>query len=385
MIILHSTPLLYATTSTGKTKYWQGHTCTDGKDYFTFTTYCQNLGKVAPKIECADDLKALEFKSISKITQSAYVTIVGKNIGRSNETSPNLQSILEITSTFKTQKDKGYREIGEESVSDNVLPMLAYPLGDKIHTIDFPLTVQPKFDGVRCLSNGSRMWSRRGKDFDNKIVSHLLGVKCGDYIVDGELILPEGYPLQDTVSACKKHRELSSKLLYRIYDVICEDSCYTDRYEICRKIVEDTNNPQVVLAPAHTVETQDEIYPLHETFVKEGWEGTMIRLHNQGYKVGQRTNQLLKLKDFLEEEFKVVNVIDGKGKFVGACIFICETPEGKTFETSPVGTMEYRRELFAKKDELIGTYWTVRFQAYTKDRIPQFGRAINQRDADLQG
>ena len=127
MIILHSTPLLYATTSTGKTKYWQGHTCTDGKDYFTFTTYCQNLGKVAPKIECADDLKALEFKSISKITQSAYVTIVGKNIGRSNETSPNLQSILEITSTFKTQKDKGYREIGEESVSDNVLPMLAYP------------------------------------------------------------------------------------------------------------------------------------------------------------------------------------------------------------------------------------------------------------------
>ena len=133
------------------------------------------------------------------------------------------------------------------------------------------------------------------------------------------------------------------------------------------------------------IESHEEIYPLHEKFVGEGWEGTMLRLHGLGYKINQRTNQLLKLKDFLEEEFKVVNVIDGKGKFVGASIFLCETPEGKIFETSPVGTMDYRRDLFQKKDEVIGTYWTVRFQAYTKDKIPQFGRAINQREADLQG
>jgi len=385
MLHTYSTPLLFATTSTGKTKYWQGHVCTDGDDFFTYTTYCQNLGKIAPKIESSHDLINLEGKSISKITQSAYVTITGKNIGRSNETTPEQQAVFEINSTFKTQKDKGYYEIGETPLKDNVLPMLAYPLGDKIHTIDFPLTVQPKFDGVRCLSNGNKMWSRRGKDFDNKIVHHLLGVKCGNYIVDGELILPEGYALQDTVSACKKFGPLSSQLLYRIYDVICEDKCYTERYEICKQIVSDTNNPQVVLAPAHRIDTHDEIYPLHETFVKEGWEGTMIRLHGHGYKVGQRTNQLLKLKDFLEEEFKVVNVIDGKGKFSGAAIFICETPEGKTFETSPIGTMEFRRELFVKRNELIGTYWTVRFQAYTKDKIPQFGRAINQRDSELQG
>ena len=385
MTTIYSTPLLQALTSTGKTKFWQGHVSTDGSKHYTYTTYCQNLGKVAPVINSADDLTALEGQSISKITQSAYVTIVGKNIGRSNETTPEQQAIFEINSTFKTQKDKGYFELGQEPVRDNILPMLAYPLGDKIHTIDFPLTVQPKFDGVRCLTNGSKMWSRRGKDFDGKIIAHLLGVKCGDYIVDGELILPEGYPLQDTVSACKKYRELSSQLLYRIYDVVCEDLCYTERYEICKKIVNDTNNPQVVLAPAHTVEGHDEIYPLHETFVKEGWEGTMIRLHGQGYKVGQRTNQLLKLKDFLEEEFKVVNVIDGKGKFEGAAIFLCETKEGKIFETSPVGTMEYRRDLFANRESLIGTYWTVRFQAYTKDKIPQFGRAINHREEEIQG
>lgn len=386
MNTIYSTPLLQASTSTGKKKFWQGHVCTDGADYFTYTTYCQTIGKTIVDIQSADDLKTNEGSSISKITQSAYVTIEGKNIGRSNETTPSQQAISEINSTFKTNKDKGYREIGEADDKSFVLPMLAYPLGDKIHTIDFPLTVQPKFDGIRCLTDGENMWSRRGKLFDRKIVAHLNNVVCGDYIVDGELILPEGFPLQDTVSAAKKYRDnLSPKLLYRIYDVVAPDLCYTERYELCKKIVADTKNPQVILAPAHVIESHEEIYPLHEKFVGEGWEGTMLRLHGHGYKINQRTNQLLKLKDFLEEEFKVVNVIDGKGKFVGASIFLCETPEGKIFETSPVGTMEYRKELFQKKDELIGTYWTVRFQAYTKDKIPQFGRAINQREAYLQG
>ena len=364
MNTIYSTPLLQASTSTGKKKFWQGHVCTDGAEYFTYTTYCQTIGKTIVDIQTADDLKTNEGSSISKITQSAYVTIEGKNIGRSNETTPSQQAISEINSTFKTNKDKGYREIGEADDKSFVLPMLAYPLGDKIHTIDFPLTVQPKFDGIRCLTDGEN----------------------GDFIVDGELILPEGFALQDTVSAAKKYRDnLSPKLLYRIYDIVAPDLCYTERYELCKKIVADTNNPQVILAPAHVIETHEEIYPLHEKFVSEGWEGTMLRLHGHGYKINQRTNQLLKLKDFLEEEFKVVNVIDGKGKFVGASIFLCETPEGKIFETSPIGTMEYRKELFQKKHEVIGTYWTVRFQAYTKDKIPQFGRAINQREADLQG
>ena len=386
MKTIYSTSLLQASTSTGKRKFWQGHVSTDGRDYFTYTTYCQTIGKEIADVKSANDLQAFEGSSISKITQSAYVTIQGKNIGRSNETTPEQQAIQEINSTFKTNKDKGYYEIGETNDKSFVLPMLAYPLGDKIHTIEFPLTVQPKFDGIRCLTDGENMWSRRGKQFDNKIVAHLNSVACNDFIVDGELILPEGYPLQDTVSAAKKFRDnLSPKLLYRIYDIVAPDLCYTERYEICKKIVEDTNNPQVILAPSHVVETQEEIYPLHEKFVGEGWEGTMIRLHGHGYKINQRTNQLLKLKDFLEEEFKVVDVIDGKGKFVGAGIFLCETPEGKIFETSPIGTMEYRRELFQNRDYIIGTYWTVRFQAYTKDKIPQFGRAINQREEDIQG
>jgi len=178
---------------------------------------------------------------------------------------------------------------------------------------------------------------------------------------------------------------MSPKLLYRIYDIVAPDLDYPARYEIVKKIVAASNHPQIILAPVSVVNNEDEMHPVHEEFVKEGWEGTMIRVHGHGYKAGQRHQQLLKLKDFLEEEFKVVGVVEGKGKFKGAAIFVCENKNGLTFNCTPVGSMEQRQKYFEHPEQVINTWWTIRFQAYTKDDIPQFGRAINERDKDIQG
>jgi DNA ligase-1 len=414
-----STPFLEAVTSKGSRKFWQGHvakSCTSN-DWITYTTYCQTLGDSQPPTE-EESWEYLQGDSVSRITVSAPTVIEGKNIGKANETSPKDQAISEIKSTYKKQLDKGYYPLGKSEVRDDflLLPMLAYPFKDKGHLVTFPLTLQPKYDGVRCLSDGNQMWSRKGKPFSNQIVSHIIApmgkpkktgqVTLNDllqedletaeawasdlnplgYITDGELILPEGFPLQDTVSAAKKfHANISPKLLYRIYDVVAPDLCYTERYKIVQEIVAKSNNPQIIAAPVHVINNEEEMHPIHERYVAEGWEGTMIRLHDMGYKVGQRTHQLLKLKDFLEEEFLVTGVKDGRGKFAGAAIFICETKEGAVFDTIPVGTMEQRQHYFQNQDEVIGTRWTVRFQAWTKDLKPQFGRAINQRDEDIQG
>ena len=53
MNTIYSTPLLQASTSTGKKKFWQGHVCTDGANYFTYTTYCQTIGKTIVDIQTA--------------------------------------------------------------------------------------------------------------------------------------------------------------------------------------------------------------------------------------------------------------------------------------------------------------------------------------------
>ena len=97
MNTIYSTPLLQASTSTGKNKFWQGHVCTDGAEYFTYTTYCQTIGKTIVDIQTADDLKTHEGTSISKITQSAYVTIEGKKFNKTGKFCPKF---LDFNSVF---------------------------------------------------------------------------------------------------------------------------------------------------------------------------------------------------------------------------------------------------------------------------------------------
>jgi DNA ligase-1 len=185
MKIIYSTPELEAVTSRGENKYWQGFVKSDGNQFFTQTIFWQKT-----------------MSGISKKQESALVAIVGKNIGRSNETTPEQQAKLEMNATEKKQRDKGYRKSGEENDS-LLLPMLAHQWEKRKHSVNFPLYVQPKLDGCRCLSDGSKMWSRKGKEFIPEIYEHLLFDTHG-LIVDGELMLPHlDFTFQETGSAIK--------------------------------------------------------------------------------------------------------------------------------------------------------------------------------------
>ena len=325
------------------------------------------------------------------------------------------QAYFELNSTEKKQRDKGYNDEGVVAVDALPLPMLAKPFDQAGHRITYPCTLQHKYDGNRCLSDGKTAWSRKKIEFIPQVVAHLIGNgasqsdgqvtlfmllgdtnDCGGklntviggktYIVDGELIMPHGTNLQQTNSAIKKFdAKTSPKLIYRIYDVI-SDLSYPERYEICRQIVEQSNNPQIVLAPVVLAECEEDIFAFHETCKKQGWEGAIIRLHGEGYRIGQRVTQLIKLKDFVDAEFQVVRVEENeRGKYNGTAKLICLTAEGKEFAALPIGTIEYKKELVAKASEVIGTFWTVRYQALTDEGKPTFARAINQRDASIQG
>ena len=58
--------------------------------------------------------------------------------------------------------------------------------------------------------------------------------------------------------------------------------------------------------------------------------------------------------------------------------FKCITKNNKEFNVRPKGTREYRRDLFLKGDELIGSKLTVIFQEYSSEGIPRFpvGKSI---------
>jgi DNA ligase-1 len=81
--------------------------------------------------------------------------------------------------------------------------------------------------------------------------------------------------------------------------------------------------------------------------------------------------RLLKYKIAEDAEYTIVNVLEGKGKELGCAIFECQAGE-KTFTVRPIGTEEYRKQLWADRDKLIGLPLTVKYNGLTDEGLPRF-------------
>lgn len=376
---VYSTPILEAVATTGKKKFWQMHVTTDGTNFFTNTESWQETKTGFSQHNCSDPN-----------------LIKGVNIGKSNETAPRDQAIFETNSEMAKKKRKdGYYELGGSYVGFT-LPMLAYPQAD-IHRLKFPCVVQPKYDGERCMANGITMWSRGAIAYPDDVVAHLKPTIVTDgYTIDGELILPPPFLRQHTQSAAEKFDpERSPKLLYRVYNGIGPE-CFLKRYEKIAAIVEKINNPQIVLSPYYIVNDMDELLERFKQFKAEGWEGLIGIQLGVPYVSGRGGGALFKMKDRQDAEFQVIGIKDlDKGNYKGCIKFTCMAPpridkEGKhqpggEFDVLPVGKVEEKLALAARRDTILGTWWTIEFQDYTEKGIPEFGTAICERKPEVSG
>lgn len=370
MNTIYETPILWAETSKGLKKFWQGFVAENSGQVTTYTEYWQ---------EKADG-------SLSKKQTSEATIIEAKNVGKSNETTLTDQGVSEMKAQMKKQIDKGYAEIGEVSTK-LVLPMLAHKYSEKSHTVTFPCSIQPKANGCRALTDGEKMWSRKGILFPQDCVQHILDElpDLDGTVLDGELILPNNALLQTTMKALKAYKDdLTPNLLFRVYDVVM-DKGYDYRLARASEIVQKSGD-HVKLMTTLAVQKEEDIWPLHEGFVKAGWEGSMIRTHSENYKTGaHRSNSLLKIKPFLDEEFECIGVEEGTGKNAGVATLVCKTEAGVEFKAVPVGSLEERKKYWENPDLVVGKIWTIKFVEWTEDGKPFHANALNIKDPDLQG
>jgi DNA ligase-1 len=102
----------------------------------------------------------------------------------------------------------------------------------------------------------------------------------------------------------------------------------------------------------------------------------MIRL-NAPYE-NKRSKSLLKRKEFVDAEFEILGVEEGKGNLsskLGKLKF--KTDQGIEFDAAINGTWEYLEELWNKRDELIGKTATVKYFELTEDGSLRFPKVIN--------
>jgi len=345
-----------------------------------------------------------------------YGEIDGKKIERSNqitETKLNRSFYDEALKQAETKYNEKINKEGytpdKDGVGDLVVrPMLAYKYEPDKPNIKFPCYIEPKYDGNRAIiyrTSGAdkqdkiMIESRSGTEinyFDHireEIAMVLKGMPKTFYL-DGELFthdltfnvingLCNKKPSTKKMTAKKEESEKKAfsymgKIKYYIFDCFnTADIGLTtkDRKEILKKLIAEFNGKlkHVVLSQIETANNAAEVKQKHDEYVKRGYEGIILRTIDSVYELKKRSKNLLKYKEFMDEEFKIVGF---EADVDGGVVWICETniTPKSTFNVRPRGDTEYRAELYQNGKNYIGALLIVVFQEYTDDThgIPRF-------------
>jgi len=325
------------------------------------------------------------------------------------------QVMLEAKHLVKEKLDKGYKEIEKDpdeyteselmsilgeivSNQDGVpKPMLAKQ-ADKVTNpkiYDKVWLASRKIDGLRAsiylgkdgvlhtASRGAMNYDAAMSDIlENKDLIYLFKDIKG-LILDGEAY-HHGYTLQQLNSIARTQKTVKDYgiLQFYWYDIVDPNSTFDERWALMRDIKDEMNlifDPEkhfddgelrIQFVPQVEVTGWDNMMKLHNQYVSEGWEGLVIRDPDALYRPNGRTNDMIKIKIYKDDCFKVV------GKEAGLrgsedMVFIMEMPDGRTFKAKPFGDRLQKEEYWNNFEEKYnGHIGECKFFYYSDDGIP---------------
>lgn len=285
-----------------------------------------------------------------------------------------------INSRINKKLDTGYkrnlREIDTRPTNtlSMPMPMLA---SRKMHRLDTnSLYVQPKLDGMRLIitrqQNEVFAYSRQGKRVDT--ISHILEdastlLDEGEFL-DGELYA-HGASLQTIMSLAKRSQEDTAKLKFHVFDTI-DGAPFEQRFGVLRSRYNEMNELFDTLQTIELVHTTritgiGEVSTLMGHARKVGYEGLILRAGDAFYTPGKRSNQIVKVKQFFDEEYIVIGV---ERSIRGVPVLVLGTPEGKPFRATAPGNHGARERAITHPEEFVGELATIMHVGLTGDGKP---------------
>jgi ATP-dependent DNA ligase len=329
----------------------------------------------------------------NKKVTSAKTPVVGKNIGKVNQTNVWTQALMNALSAYnkhiklKQAKTAPINELTlnedantQDGENNKFPPMLidVYARVDlKGKTLQWkkrekPFNfddayIQAKFDGERCISyvsgdlNGRpvvSLYSRKLIDIPKFIHLKLqlskvyeaapFNLRDGTHIeptrvyFDGELY-HHGIPLQKINSIVRNQTtsaEEDKQLEFHIFDCFIPALpalTFTQRQEIIARLIR--TEKLIVRVETVRISSEDDAGEYTKRMLQQGFEGAVIKRGDGTYKFGynnNRSRECLKIKRRLDSEYQVVEYTSGvKGKEIGALIWVLQTEDGQKFNVVP--------------------------------------------------
>jgi ATP-dependent DNA ligase len=359
-------PKLYSRTATGAVQEWQ--VIVEGNTYYT----------ISGQIDGA------------KIT-SAPTVVDGKNQGKKNETTPEQQAHKDAKSHWdKKKKLKYFEDIADIDVVKFIKVMRAKNYGNYKEKMTFPRAVQRKYNGARCLATKGGFITRGGERYVTlKHIEEALAPvfkQYPDLVIDGEAYSHDyKHELNNLMKLVRKTVNVSpedfiaakNKVRLFVYDGygiagLGEEDEFNKRFEFIKDVLSGT--PYITIVPTYIVHSHQEIESYYKSFLKEGYEGAMVRDLKAPYE-HKKSKYILKYKPVDDDEFEIVAVEEGEGGRAGTAGTVqCKMKNGEIFGASIKGSYEQAKEIWENRSSYVGKIVTIYFNGFTGLGKPNFAQ-----------
>ncbi len=295
--------------------------------------------------------------------------IIGKKVTTSppRRVESERKCLTKMNAEIKKKKLLGFTEKLKDRVSRGSVfgPMGAHKLDDFEHKLIYPVMVQRKLDGFRCIARFDEdgkvtLYSKSMKPY-----AHLDHIKSElekrfalrNVSLDGELY-SHGLPLNEISKLVMKRRPLSDveqedakKIVYMVFDTILENVVFEERYRTLLKLFHKRSGFYIQLVTCEVAKSKEEVYHLNQKYLIEGYEGVIVRNKNGLYLYKRRSYDVLRTKEFKHGTFTILGGKEGEGSYRKTLIWelkCAHSNSHKSFYAIQMGSLGERRKIFEK-------------------------------------
>lgn len=298
------------------------------------------------------------------------------------------KALTKVNALIKKKKLLGFQEKLEKSVIRGSIfgPMGAHKLDDFEHKLVYPVMVQHKLDGFRCIAHFNEvgkvtLYSKSMKPFVHldhikEELEHTFQLK--NAYLDGELY-SHGLKLNVISSLVMKKRELSNeeiedskKIVYMVFDYVLQDVIFEKRFQLLKALFKNRKqkNNYIQFVDCEIAKNKEQVYQLNDKYLMEGYEGVIVRNKSGLYVYKKKSYDVLRTKEFKNGVFTIINGKVGSGSYSNTIIWELQCNKSnskKSFSAIQMGSEKVRKSIYdafqKNRNDFIGKKVKVKYLA----------------------
>lgn len=248
-----------------------------------------------------------------------------------------------------------------------------------------------KLDGCRCIvikdGTNVKAYSRQGKEFEtlSVLLDDIRTIPMDKVVFDGEICIVDEQGNEDFQTIMKYIKRKNYTIphpMYKVFDMMtCDDfNCgfsltkFSIRYLQLSTLMNGLKLQHVSLVKQERLKNKEDLAQKMLRADEQGWEGLVIR-RDVGYE-GLRTKNMLKVKNFYDDEYEVIGVETGTMRVLSDGVMtdtdvmtnVIINHKGYQVSVGSGFTIEQRQHYFKHPEDIIGKMITVKYFEETKNQ-----------------